>query len=109
MPDATISSYTPGQNLHCTIDKLPRTADAVATIARLMRMDPVNKRALRRAQRMRRQRMVVYNRGNRDWISREKSARVVHVGVGENWVLPYTLDLAHDLVSIANYVTIKAQ
>ena len=107
MPDATISSYTPGQNLHCTIDKLPRTADAVATIARLMRMDPVNKRALRRAQRMRRQRMVVYNRGNRDWTSREICARIVRVEVGKTWTMRFDFNIAPDLAAVAQHLKIE--
>ncbi|MBS0196591.1 MAG: hypothetical protein JSR77_07520 [Planctomycetes bacterium] len=102
-----VSKLKPGQNLQCVIEKLPRTADQTSTIARLMRMDPTNKRALKRAQRMRKQRMVVYNRGNRDWVSREHPAKVVHVGIGEKWTLPYSLDLAHDLVAIQGFVGVK--
>ena len=105
----TTPTYKPGQHLECTVSKLPRTDDQAATIARLMRLDPENKRALRRAQRMRRQRMVVYNRGNRDWYSREKSAKVVHVGVGESFTLPYSHDLAHDLAVVSGFVTIKTK
>lgn len=100
--------YQPGQHLHCEIAKPTRTADQADTLRRLMRLDPDNKRALRRAQRMRRQRMIVYNRGNRDWYSREKSAQVVHGAVGETFVLPYSHDLAHDLAVVGPFVTIKA-
>lgn len=102
-------AYKPGQHLECTVSKLPRTEDQAATVARLMRLDPENKRALRRAQRMRRQRMVVYNRGNRDWYSREKSAKVVFVGIGESFTLPYTHDLAHDLAVVSSFVNVKAK
>ncbi len=102
------SKFKPGQNLVCTIDKLPKTDDQSSTIARLMRKDPATKRALRRAQRMRRQRMIVYNRGNRDWVSREPSARVVRVAKGESWTMPYSLDLATDLAAIQPFVSVKA-
>jgi hypothetical protein len=102
-----IAKLKPGQKLNCVIEKSPRTDDQTSTIARLMRLDPDNKRALRRAQRMRGQRLVVYNRGNRDWVSRENPAKVVHVGVGQKWVLPYTLDLAHDLESIKSFVGVQ--
>jgi hypothetical protein len=105
----TTIQYKPGQQLECTVAKLPRTDDQAATIARLMRLDPENKRARRRAQRMRRQRMVVYNRGNRDWYSREKAAKVIFVGIGESWTLPYTHDLAHDIAVISGFVTVKAK
>jgi hypothetical protein len=99
----------PGTNLLCTIEKLPRTDDQASTLARLMRKDPATKRALRRAQRMRRQRMVVYNRGNRDWYSREKSAQVVRIAKGQSWTLPFSLDLAGDLAIVGPFVSIKAQ
>jgi hypothetical protein len=102
------SKFKPGQNLVCTIDKVPATDDQSSTIARLMRKDPVTKRALRRAQRMRRQRMIVYNRGNRDWVSREPSARVVRVAKGESWTMPYSLDLATDLAVVQSFISVKA-
>jgi hypothetical protein len=104
-----VSKMKPGQNLVCTIEKLPRTDDQASTIARLMRKDPATKRALRRAQRMRRQRMIVYNRGNRDWYSREKSAKVVRINRGESWTMPYTLDLANDLAVVQPFISIKTK
>jgi hypothetical protein len=99
----------PGQPLHCTIEKMPRTEDAEVTLVRLMRMDPQNKKALARAHRMRQQRLNVFNRGNRMWTSREKPARVVQVAVGENWTLPYTHDLANDIKSVVQFISIKAK
>jgi hypothetical protein len=108
-PKADAPQFKPGQSLVCTISKLPRTEDQESTLARLMRKDPAAKRALRRAQRMRRQRMIVYNRGNRDWYSREKSAQVVRIAPGQSWTMPFTLDLAGDLATVEAFVTIKAQ
>jgi hypothetical protein len=104
-----MSSYKPGQELVCTVTKVPLAENTQDTIARLMRLDPANKKALRRAQRMRRQRMIVYNRGNRDWYSREKSAKVVHVVPGATWTLPFTLALAGDLANVAKYLSVKAK
>ena len=103
----TEATYKLGQNLVCTISKAPKTDDQVSTLERLMRKDPVNKRALRRAQRMRRQRMIVYNRGNRDWVSREKSALVVRVTPGATWTMPYTHDLATDMATVQGFLTVK--
>lgn len=102
-----VDALKPGADLTCTIAKLPRTDDAKDTIARLMRLDPANKKALRRAQRMRRQRVVIYNRGNRDWVKREKTARVVRVEPGATWTLPYSVNLAGDLRAVAKYLTVK--
>jgi hypothetical protein len=103
----SLASLKPGQNISCTIAKVPLSQDARDTIARLMRLDPANRRALQRAQRMRRQRMNVYNRGNRDWVSRELCAKVVRVATGQNWTMRFNLDLARDLSGVASYLSIK--
>lgn len=102
-------NYKPGQNLACTVEKLPLSEGASDTIARLMRLDPANKKALRTAQRMRKQREVIYNRGNRDWHKREKTAKVVHVAVGENWNMTFNYDLARDIASVKQYLSIAAK
>ena len=104
-----VSSFKPGTDLLCTVTKVPAAEGTTDTIARLMRMDPENKKALRRAQRMRRQRMLVYNRGNRDWYSREKPARVVRVEVGATFTLPYTLELANELRAVGECLKIQSK
>jgi hypothetical protein len=104
-----VSKFKPGQTLVCTVEKLPKASDASDTIARLMRLDPETKKALRRAQRMRRQRMIVYNRGNRDWVSREHPAKVIRVKTGESFSLPFSFDLANDLASVGAYLTVKSK
>ena len=102
-----VSSFKPGATLACSVTKAPRTPDQAATIARLMRLDPANTKALRRAQRMRRQRVIIYNRGNRDWVKREKTAKVVRVAVGEKWSMAFTNDKAADLAIIAQFIDAK--
>jgi hypothetical protein len=102
-----LKNFKPGQPITCTITAEPRTADERQTIERLMRLDPANKRALARAQRMRAQRIVIYNRGNRDWVKREKTARVVRVEKAATWTMPYRNDLISDLHAIANYISVK--
>ncbi|MFO0857627.1 MAG: hypothetical protein U0640_09765 [Phycisphaerales bacterium] len=98
-----------GQTLHCTVTKVPLRQDTADTIARLMRLDPANKKALKTAHRKRQQREVVYNRGNRDWVKREKTAKVVWVAPGANWSMPFTFDLANDLARVTKFVDIKAK
>lgn len=103
------SSFKPGQDLVFTVTKVPQAQDASDTIARLMRLDPVAKRGLRRAHRMRQQRVVVYNRGNRDWVKREKSAKVVRVAQGATWTMPFSFDLARDIQSVQKYLSVQAK
>jgi len=103
------SKFKPGQDLVCTITKLPRAAASTTTIERLMRLDPNNKRALRRAQRMRSQRELVYNRGNRDWVSRERPARVVRCVTGATWTFPFTVEHGTELASVSDYLKVQAK
>lgn len=102
------NSFKPGQQVTCTIAKLPRTEDAEHTLLRLMRNDHNHKKALRRAQRMRLQRINIYNRGNRDWVSREEPAKVVRAVPGQTWTMAFVPGMAKDLASVANYLTVKA-
>lgn len=104
---ATAGTYAPGQVLTCVVERDPRSHGEETTLERLMRRDPEHKRALRRAQRMRAQRMNIYNRGNRDWVSREKPARVVRAVKGATWTMEFTPDIAKDLASVAGCLTIK--
>ncbi len=101
-------SFKPGAIVNCTIEKLPRTEDAEHTLLRLMRNDPIHKKALRRAQRMRLQRINIYNRGNRDWVSREEPAKVVRAVPGEKWSMFFVPGMAKDLASVSQYLTVKA-
>lgn len=100
-------TFAPGQVLTCVVQRDPRSHGEETTLERLMRRDPEHKRALRRAQRMRAQRMNVYVRGNRDWTSREKPARVVRAVKGATWTMEFTPDIAKDLASVADCLTIK--
>ena len=96
-----------GDQVRCTVVSEPRAQDKSDTIARLMRRDPIALRALRRAQRMRRQRMVTYIRGHRVWFKREHPAQVIRVVNGESWTMVFTPDILPDLKSIATYIKVE--
>jgi hypothetical protein len=102
MPD-----FKPGQNIRLTITSAPRNEAGVDTLERLMRQEPSVKRGLRKAQRRRRQDMIVYNRGNRDWYKREKCARIVNAQNGATWTMTYSHQIAPELASVAGYVKVE--
>jgi len=104
-----VDSLKLGQTLTCTVTKLPASEADGKTIARLMRADRGNAKSLKRAQRLRGQRLNVYNRGNRDWTSREEPAKVVYVSPGQAWTMTYTLDRAADLKKVEKCISIKAK
>lgn len=101
-------SFKPGQTIRCTVKKQPTAAAPVDTIERLMRMEPGVKRGLRKSQRRRRQGMVVYNRGNRDWYKREVCGKLVHCKAGATWTMPYSHQLAPELEAVKAYLDIKS-
>lgn len=103
---ASIDSLKPGQKITITVNSLPRSEGGRKTLARLMREDPEAKRGLAAAQKKRRQRMNVYNRGNRDWVSREKPAIVVRVEKGRSWTMVYTPDLASEFKNLEKHLKI---
>jgi len=101
-----IDQLNAGDLITCTIAKAPRAEAPTKTIARLMRRDPATIKGLRRAQKLRRDRMHAYTRGGRTWYSREKAAKIVRVDVGNTWTMPFTHDIAPDLKSVESYLTL---
>lgn len=102
-----LDTLKPGQTIRCTVTKAPRLPAAVDTIQKLMRQEPRVRRGLRKSQRRRRQNMIVYNRGNRDWYKRAKCADIVKVEAGATWTMDYTLEFAPEFRSVAKYVQVK--
>ncbi len=103
-----IDTLKPGQNVHCTLVKLPMAAAPGKTILRLMRRDPVVVKGLRKSHRVRQKTTVVYNRGNRDWVQRQKCAKIVELRVGNDWTMPYDASIAPDLQSVSDYIKFSA-
>jgi hypothetical protein len=103
-----LDTLKPGQQIQCTVTKTPRKAACVDTIERLMRQETVIKRGLRKAQRRRRQDMIVYNRGNRDWYKREICGKLVQAKTGATWKMTYSLQILPELKSLASYVAVKS-
>ncbi|MFN0132470.1 MAG: hypothetical protein ACKVW3_08080 [Phycisphaerales bacterium] len=102
-----LDKLKPGQTIRCTITKLPRAEAGVDTIHGLMRQQPDVKRGLRKAQRRRRQNMVVYNRGNRDWYKREVCSKLIHPRQGVSWTMTYSLHVRPELASVEGFLKIE--
>lgn len=102
-----LDTLTAGDRIRCTIKSVPAAEGRTKTIARLMRKDPANAKALRRAQDLRRRRMRSYIRGGREWYVREHPAKVVRVVPGASWEMPFTFDIAPDLSAVESYLDIQ--
>lgn len=103
-----IDALKPGQTIRCTILKLPKAAADKKTIERLMRRDPQVIRGLRRSAHLRAKTTVTYNRGNRDWVQRQKVGKIVRVVKGNTWTCVFDLNAAPDLKAVSTFVKVEA-
>lgn len=103
-----LAKFKPGQSIQCTVTKTPRAAAGRKTLERLMRMDPETKLGLRKAHKTRAQTTIVFNRGNRDWVKRQTCGKLVRVVKGASWKMPFDVNVAKDIASVADCLTIAA-
>ena len=103
----TPTSFSAGQHIKCTVTSMPPSKGAEYTIARLMRMDPDNTRALKHSQKERDQTLIVRNRGGRPWAKRVLASKVVRPERGESWTMPFFPQIAADLNAVANCVKVE--
>lgn len=101
------TTLKPGQSIVCTVVKAPKVEDREQTILRLMRKDSGIARGLRKAHRSRMQNLNVYNRGNRDWVSRATCGKIARCVKGASWKMTYTPDMASDFAAVKGYIEVK--
>ena len=78
------------------------------TIERLMRRDPAVTRGLRNSHHIRQRNTITYNRGNRDWVQRQKVGKIVRLVAGNSWTCSYDLSVAPDFNAVSEYLKIEA-
>ncbi|MEL6496939.1 MAG: hypothetical protein AAF937_11175 [Planctomycetota bacterium] len=103
------TAYAPGAELTCTVTKLPNNKAARDTIARLMRQDPANAKALKRSQKAREEKNNFYIRGNRIWGARAKCGKIVRVVEDATWTMAFVPQIGSDLASVSQYLDVKSK
>lgn len=103
----TPTSFSAGQQIKCTVVSMPPSKGAEYTIARLMRLDPENNRALKHSQKERDQNLIYRNRGGRPWAKRVIASKVVRPERGESWTMPFFPQMAGELNAVASCVKIE--
>lgn len=103
----TPTSYSAGQHIKCTVTGMPSSKGAEYTIARLMRLDPDNYRALSRSHQERSQNLIYRSRGGRPWAKRVIAAKIVRPERGESWTMPFFPQMAGELNAVARFVKIE--
>ena len=102
-----IDTLKPGQKIRCTVLKLPKAAADCKTIERLMRRDPAVMRGLKNSHHKRARTTVTYNRGNRDWVQRQKVGKIVRLVKGNSWTCTFDFAIAPDFKAVAEFVKIE--
>lgn len=103
-----LDQLKPGQFVKCTLLKEPRAEAPVDTIMRLMRRDPSVVRGLRKSYAIRQRTTLVYNRGNRDWVQRQKCGRIVRCVKGNTWQMRFDFNILPEIKSVEKYLKIEA-
>ena len=103
-----MESFKAGQKIKCTVLKLPKAAADRKTIERLMRRDPAVTRGLRNSHHIRQRTTVTYNRGNRDWVQRQKVGKIVRLVKGNTWTCSFDVSVAPDFKAVADFVKVVA-
>jgi hypothetical protein len=103
-----LETLKPGQSIRCTVLKLPKAAADRKTIERLMRRDPNVIRGLRKSHRLRESTTVTYNRGNRDWVQRQKVGKIVRLVKGNTWTCTFDFSIAPDFRAVESFVKVEA-
>ncbi|MCC6908689.1 MAG: hypothetical protein IT430_12155 [Phycisphaerales bacterium] len=98
----------PGSQITLSITKAPTRPDDIDTLRRLMRMDRRIQSVLDDARLARERTTKVHQRGGRDWAVRQSPPKFVHPQVGATWQLQYRPQIAPDLASVAEFISIQS-
>lgn len=105
---STLATLKPGQKIRCTVLKTPMAQGDKKTIERLMRRDPSVARGLRKSHHIRQRTTVIYNRGNRDWVQRQKCGKIVRLVPGNSWACLYDISLLPEFKAVEKFLKIEA-
>ena len=103
-----IDTLKAGQKIRCTVLKVPAAAGDKKTIERLMRRDPAVVKGLRKSHVVRERKTVTYNRGNRDWVQRQKVGKIVRLVKGNSWSCTFDFSIAPDFKAVSDFLKIEA-
>ncbi len=98
----------PGSDIKLTVTKIPSTKTTLETIRRLMLSSDEYRKVTKKAQNHRRLHADWRRRAGRLWNNRPKVARHFLGRIGESSTIRYRPQIANDLKSVADYLSIEA-
>lgn len=102
-----LDNVTAGQTLHFTINRNLKRGDTYDTVQRLMRLDPDNKRSLKKAQEYRMRTLHVRSRGGRPFEMYARAAKVCVPVQGASFSFDYFPHVRKDIESVQHVLDIK--
>jgi len=97
-------NLTPGRVVKITVIKNPASDKAAKTLSRIFAKDLANKRLERRRHRILGQTAEDRRRGGRLWTVKSHAPRFVQPQAGDTCSVRATVDVIHDLNSVARFV-----
>ena len=101
-----LDNVNAGQTLHFTVAKDLRPGDVYDTVQRLMRLDPANKKALKKAQGHRRRTLYVRSRGGRPFEVYTKASKVCVPVKGATFSFRFFPQIRRDIESVQGVLDI---
>ena len=105
--NSTLENVNAGQTLHFTINRALRPGDVYDTVQRLMRLDPANKKSLKKAQEYRMRTLHVRSRGGRPFEMYKKASKVCVPVEGATFSFDYFPQVRRDIESVQHVLDIK--
>jgi hypothetical protein len=102
-----LDNVNAGQKLQFTVKRDLRRGDIYDTVQRLMRLDPDNKRALKKAQEHRMRTLKVRSRGGRPFEMYQNASKVCVPVEGASFSLEYFPHIRRDIESVQHVLDIK--
>lgn len=100
-------SLKPGSPVSITITSAPRSEGQKKTLSRLMKMSADNRRSMAAGQETRRRTTPIAARGGRGWAVRPTIAKLVEPKPSATWTLTWRPQLAADLASVQEFISVK--
>ncbi|MBL1217264.1 MAG: hypothetical protein D8M59_07175 [Planctomycetes bacterium] len=97
----------PGTNVKCTVTATPKTQGGILTLRRLQKLNTEMQQELNKAYTYRRHTTIVGIRAGKRWAQRPRIPMRVFGQAGETWTMKWRPQLAADLASVAQYVTVE--
>lgn len=97
----------PGTTIQCTVIATPKSQGGILTLRRLQKLNTGMQQELSRAYKHRLHTTIIGRRAGKQWYQRQQVPLRVLGRAGESWTMKWRPQLAGDLASVSQYITVE--